>query len=81
MLLRLNVMLLCRGFTEMKELPNLPPELSQIAVLVRRKVTTCIVSRHKVFLRGQFFVSAAQQRCRYTVRSIDGLGNLTSALS
>jgi hypothetical protein len=31
-------MLLCRGFTEMKELPDLPPELSQIAVLIGRKV-------------------------------------------
>jgi hypothetical protein len=38
MLLRLDVMLLCRGFTEMKELPDLPPELSQIAVLIGRKV-------------------------------------------
>ena len=38
MLLRLDVMLLCRGFTEMKELPDLPSELSQIAVLIGGQV-------------------------------------------
>jgi hypothetical protein len=38
MLLRLDVMLLCGGFTEMKELPDLPPELGQIAVLIGGKV-------------------------------------------
>ena len=38
MLLRLDVILLCRGFTEMKELPDLPPELSQIAVLIGGQV-------------------------------------------
>ena len=38
MLLRLDVILLCRGFIEMKELPNLPPELSQIAVLIGGQV-------------------------------------------
>jgi hypothetical protein len=35
MLVRLDVVLLCRGFTEMKELSDLPPELGQIAVLIR----------------------------------------------
>jgi len=42
MLLRLDVMLLCGGFTEMKELPDLPPELSQIAVLIGGKVAITV---------------------------------------
>ena len=75
MLLRLDVMLFSRGFTEMKELPNLPPELSQVAVLIRRKVAAAIhdyiVSRHKSFLPGQFFVCVTRQECRYTVRCIE----------
>jgi hypothetical protein len=50
MLLRLDVVFLRRGFTEMKELADLPPELSQIAVLIERKVAIAvhlyIVTRH-----------------------------------
>ena len=42
MLLRLDAVLLGRGFTEMQELPDLPPELGQIAVLIRRKVAIAV---------------------------------------
>ena len=42
MLLRLDAVLFGRGFTEMKELPDLPPELSQIAVLIKGKVAIAV---------------------------------------
>jgi hypothetical protein len=42
MLLRLDVMLLCGGFTEMKELPDLPPELSQVAVLIGGQIAVIV---------------------------------------
>ena len=38
MLLRLYVMLPCRGFAKVKEVPDLPPELGQIAVLIGGKI-------------------------------------------
>ena len=37
MLLRLKAMLFRRGFAEMKELPDLPAELGQVAVLLRER--------------------------------------------
>jgi len=52
MLLRLNTMLLCGCFAEVQELPDLPPELGQIAILGRRKVAVAyhiyIVTRYKL---------------------------------
>src|SRR5438874_2143814 len=39
MLLRLDLMLLRGGFTEMEETPDLPPELGEIAVLIEGKIT------------------------------------------
>ena len=51
MLMRLDVMLLRGSFAEMKELPDLPPELGQIAVLIGGKIAVTrhiyIVSRYK----------------------------------
>jgi hypothetical protein len=51
-LLRFDVVVFRKGFTEMKELADLTPELGQIAVLIGRKVAVTahiyIVTRHKL---------------------------------
>src|SRR5579863_37174 len=51
-LLRFDVVFFCKSFAEMKELPDLAPELGQIAVLIGRKVAVTahiyIVTRYKL---------------------------------
>lgn len=60
-LLRLDAILFCVGFAEMKEPANLPPEFGQIAVLVVGKVSVsahiCIVTRYKLRRRISLFTS------------------------
>ena len=62
MLLRLDVMLLGDGFAEMQELPDLPPELGQIAVLVWRKVTVMV----HIYIVTRYIVRASNERSAVT---------------